>query len=349
MSVIPASQARAAFTQALTAVYMEKPVVKRFMRSFFPEVYKSTRYVSIEVQRGFEKIAVDVLRGTEGNRNEFGKSTQKAIDPPMFKEYFDMTELDYYDVLMGQTDISQIQFGELLSQAAQKLSLLQEKIERKHELMCSQVLIDGKVPLEATESIDYLRKSASIVNLSSGNYWTVSGHDPYADLEAGCNFIRQKGKAQGGVFNLILGSSALSALLQNSVFLQRQNLFSMALDAVRAPQRDAVGSAFHGQLSVGAYKLNLWSYPEFYDASNGTSTAYVPESKVILLPEAPKFNFSFAGVPRLINSAGSVTPSAFTVEEYMDSRKKTHDIEIASAGVPIPVAIDQIYTLKVVA
>jgi hypothetical protein len=123
----------------------------------------------------------------------------------------------------------------------------------------------------------------------------------------------------------------------------------MALDAVRPPQRDSVGATLHGQLSAGSYKFNLWAYPEFYDNANGDSTPYLNSKKVIVLPEAPKFNMSFAAVPKLITQAGPQTVGAYTVKEFVDERKTTHDIEISSAGVPIPVAVDQIYTMQVTA
>jgi hypothetical protein len=38
----------------------------------------------------------------------------------------------------------------------------------------------------------------------------------------------------------------------------------------------------------------------------------------------------------------------YVVSEYLDDRKMTHDIDIRSAGIAIPVAVDQIYTAQVV-
>ena len=126
MGVIPASQARALFTQSLVDVYKEMPKVTSFLRSFFPTKETGSRYLSIEVQRGFEKIAVDVLRGTEGNRNNFGKSTEKIFDPAYYREFFDMTQLDLYDRLFTSSgDISENDFGALIAQAAEKLLMLQ--------------------------------------------------------------------------------------------------------------------------------------------------------------------------------------------------------------------------------
>jgi hypothetical protein len=203
--------------------------------------------------------------------------------------------------------------------------------------------------LNSGENIDFKRKAGSLVD-NTGDYFATNS-DPFAVFEAGCNFLRQVGKSQGGTINAILGSTALANLLANTKFTARQNLFNMALDAVRPPQRDSVGATLHGQITAGSYKVNLWAYPEFYDTANGTSTPYMDPKKVILLPEAPKFTFAYAAVPKLIDDQsirGAESTGAYTVKEFMDSRKATHDLEISSAGLPIPVAIDQIYTFKAV-
>jgi hypothetical protein len=333
----------------LIDVYKERVTPTGFLRSFFPAIESETKEISIEVQRGTEKIAVDVQRGTEGNRNSFSKSTEKIFVPPYFREYFDATEIDLYDRLFGSTEISDGIFTQFLNSVADKLRSLQDKIERAYELQCAQVLQTGVVLLKKGINIDFKRKAASLVDLTAGQYWTVNGHDPYKDLEAGCNFLRQVGKVQGGMINAILGSSALAALLANSVFLTRQNLFNMALDTVVAPQRNSVGATLHGVLTAGSYKILLWAYPEFYDDANGVSTPYIDPTNVILLPEQPRFKLAFAAVPRLLKDGQSAVKGAYLIGEYMSERNDAHIMDIKSAGVPIPVAVDQIYTVKVCA
>lgn len=346
---ISTTDARALYTKMLIDVYKERTTPTGFLRSFFPPVESETKEISIEVQRGTEKIAVDVQRGTEGNRNSFSRSTEKIFVPPYYREFFDATELDLYDRLFGSTEISDGIFTAFLNSVADKLRMLQDKIERAYEVQCSQVLHTGIVELKNGINIDFKRKAASLVSLTSGNYWTVDGQDPYADLEAGCNFLRQVGKTQGGTINAILGSNALSALLKNTEFLKRQNLFNMSLDTVREPQRNSVGGTLHGQLTVGSYKVNLWAYPEFYDNAAGVSTPYIDPSTVILLPESPRFKLSFAAVPRLLKDGAPAIKGAYLLGEYMDDRNVAHIMDIKSAGVALPVAVDQIYTVKVVA
>lgn len=62
MGSITTQMARGEFTKKVIDVYKEKPVVTSFLRSFFPEKTSVTKTVSIEVQRGTEKVAVDVAR-----------------------------------------------------------------------------------------------------------------------------------------------------------------------------------------------------------------------------------------------------------------------------------------------
>ena len=67
MASISLEQARLKFTQALVDKYREMPIVLSFLRSFFVKKTSTSKFISIEVQRGNEKIAVDVQRGTAGN------------------------------------------------------------------------------------------------------------------------------------------------------------------------------------------------------------------------------------------------------------------------------------------
>lgn len=351
MAEIAIQDARALFTKALIDVYQERIAPTSFLRSFFPTVVQPTKEVSIEVERGFEKVAVDVVRGTEGNRNQWTLSTEKIFIPPMYREYFDATQLDLYDRVLGSQGNAQAPlFAALLSKVSDRLGALQDKIERAIELQCSQVLETGIVTIAAGTNIDYKRKAASLVDKGAGNYWATGAINPFTDLENACNFLRKTGKSGDGTFNAILGSTALADLLANTTFTTRQNLFNMALDQVVGPQRGSLGMTFHGVLTAGSYKVQLWAYPQFYDNTAGVSTSYVNPKKVIVIPTMPRFKTAFAAVPQLISNPGVVpTQGAFVVGEYMDERNTAHIFDIKSAPLAIPVAVDQVYTVQVVA
>jgi len=162
MPIISQSDAAGIFTKSLVGVLKEAPTPKSFLRSFFKETTSSTKEISIEVQRGTEKIAVDVERGEKGNANKFAKSTEKIIIPPLYSEYFNLTELDLYDRLFGSTGIEESVLTNLIQDTIDKTIAIKAKIERAYELQCSQVFHNGVVTLASGDNIDFKRKNTSI-------------------------------------------------------------------------------------------------------------------------------------------------------------------------------------------
>lgn len=367
---ISTADIRGLFTKTLVDVYRERPPVTNFLQSFFPLDVVPTKTFSIEVERMGEKVAIDVVRGTEGNRNTFSKSTEKIFEPPLFREYFDLTELDLYDRVLGsQGNANSPLFLSLINQGAERLGTLVDKCKRAKELQCAQVLLTGVVTMKygATASIDYKRKAASIVDLGAGNYF-ANNVDPFVVFQNGCDFLRKVGRSGDGTYNAILGSQALADLLANTKFTARQNYFNMSLDAVVAPSgvRGAEGSTFHGTITAGSYKVQLWAYPQFYDlavndaAGNTpssfawtptyTSTAYFDPKSVALMPSMPRFKMVHCAVPMLIGQPGQLPQQGeYVMQEFLDERRAKHILDVQSAPVAVPVAVDTLYTFKAVA
>jgi hypothetical protein len=172
----------------------------------------------------------------------------------------------------------------------------------------------------------------------------------FAQLQAGCAWLRQYGKTAGHEFNVILGETAISDLYANTKFLARQNLFNMKLDNILPPQKNAVGGVYHGTMTCGPYHVNVWSYPEYYNAaSTGTFTPYINAKKGFLIPVKPKFKMAFGAVPQLLEPGKAPLIGQFVFSDYIDKKAKTHEYHVESAGVPVPTAIDQIYTFQAVA
>ncbi len=353
MGLIPNVDARALFTKKLIEVYKERTAPTAFLRSFFVTKESNSKQLSIEVQRGTEKIAVDVLRGTEGNRNTFSKSSEKIFVPPLYKEYFDATELDFYDRLFTENgSVDSAMLAEWIAGVVEKLQMLQDKIERAYELQCSQVLETGIVTLVNGTNIDFKRKAGSLVANGAGNTWLTNTVNPMGTLQDGCDFLRTKGKSAGGVFNVIMGTTAFTHFMGNTLVKERADIRNISLDSIRMPQRNALGGVLHGEVSVGSYVCRIWTYPEYYDTESVANNAYINAKKVIIVPENPRFVLGFGAVPRLLGAkaeANKTERGSYVITDYLDERNAAHLYEIQSAGVAIPVAVDQIYTVQVVA
>ncbi|WP_340156300.1 major capsid protein [uncultured Winogradskyella sp.] len=357
MSTISTADARALFTKKLVAVYSERNTPTTFLRSFFREDLSDTKEVSIEVERGTELIAVDVERGTEGNRNSFSKSTEKIFVPPYYREYFDMTDLNFYDRLFTSTGTVDLNtFNRMMDKIADSFQKLQNKIDRSYEVQASQVFETGVVTLINGTNIDFKRKAASLIAYGAGHGWAIATVDPTVILESGCDFLRTKGKMSGGVVNAIVGSEALSSLLSNPLFVDKANLRRVSLVDVTGPRRDVTGAALHGEISVGSYTVRLWTYPQFYDTKAASHIPYVNPKKVVLVPESPNFVLAYAAVPQIMMANNETVvrgvqnqTGKYLLAEYIDERASAHIGDMKSAGIAVPVAVDQIFTAQVIA
>lgn len=350
MATFQTSMAQGQFTKAIVAVYRERIKVMSFLRSFFPSVEAGTKTISVEVIRGTEKIAVDIARGESANRNRISKSTERVYEPPYYREEFDVTELDGYDRLFGSPTITESAFADLVNQAVEKLMELQAKIERAYELQCAQVLTTGIVTMNNGDNIDFKRKAAMLVDANAsgeGGYWATN-NDLFSQLARWGGLLRTVGKVQGGVFNLILGTTAKAHMDANTVFQARADIMRLNTMDIREPQRNSVGGTSHGRISAGDYTYNIYTYPEYYTDSSGVSTPYLDPKKIIILPEQTNFKMAFGAVPQLPTEAGEINKSSFVFNERRDPYDAVHLMDVKSAGVAIPVAVDQIFTAKVV-
>ena len=340
--------AQGLFTKQLVSVYKEMPQVKGFLRSFFAPVFSKSKEVSLMVRRGTEKVAVDVHRYSDGNRNDFSKFTEKMMVPPLYHEYLSANEHRLYDMVMtallsGNTTF----FSEMTKDLAEDFLELQKKIDRAIELQCSQVLEFGIVSLNSMTDIDYKRKAASLVAYNAANDFSIGTVDPAAVLSTGCKFLREKGKYQNSTFNAIMGESVLTSLLNNTIMKERGKLVQYSLDSIIAPQDMPEGATFHGEMSAGSYKVRLWTYPEVYDLS-GVSTPYINDKKLILLPLGAPFILNYGLVPQLISDGGTVPQSGqYLIQDFRNEEQGSHKIHIKCAPIAIPIKIDQIYTIQI--
>jgi len=347
---ITLDQARGAFTNAVIAVYKENVTPTSFLRSFFPSVFSPTKYISFDVKRANEKVAVDILKGTGSNLNKKSRSTIKTLEPPQYAESFNVNELDVYDTAFGTLNPTLI--AQVATEAAETLVELTNKIERAYEKQCADVLKTGVITLASGDNIDFKRKADSMVDLGAGAYWTVSTVDPMTTLATAGKFIREKGKAQGGSYNVIMGEHALNAMLNNPIFQNKYgSLKDIKLGEINIPQKNATGASLHGFVTAGAYTYNVWTYPEGYENASGAFIPYITTTDIIVLPSVTNFKLAYSLVPQIpgMSPLQSTGNGSYVMNEYVDPKNRNHVQEMLSAGAAVPVAIDTIWTGKVVA
>lgn len=361
MPLINSVDARRLFTKTLIDVFNDNLPPTLFLQSFFSERIVGSKEVSYEVQRMSERLATDVRRGTEGERIDMSQFTEKVLVPPYYKPYFDATSLYFYDQLFGRGDveITDETLNDWIQTVQDKLGDLTNLIIRSVEKQCSDVFMTGTVTLENNTNINYRRKAASLVDLGASNYWNDVGVDPTDSMAVAANFLRQVGKARSGTLNAVLGDDALNAFLGNSQVLEKLDNRRMNLGDISMPvrQMEAVGSTFHGQISAGNYRFNIWGYPEYYEQPAGTYLPYILSNRMLVLPQNPNFRLTYASVPKIMRDRRNAEfpefirqeRGRFTIGNYIMQDTEEHIFDVKSAPLAIPVAVDQIHTTQVLA
>lgn len=359
---IPSTQLLGPYTNFIADVYKQSLPAPNFLSSYFPGQTEMTLLISIFVLRDGEDLAVDVARGSQGNRNQWSISTEKMWQPPYFKEGFDVLSLQGYDAMLHPSLANAPQITSLVRTIAEKQGSITDMIKRSIEIMCSQVLMTGVLEMNITKgslagtglTIDFKRKAASLPDLSGSAPWSTGSTDIFAQLKTDAQFLRTVGKTTDMDFDIIMGDLTFDAMLKNQTFLERQNLFNMKLDGIYPPKAiGTLGAVYQGKLSFGSFKGDVYTYPQTYDnvAVDGTRTSsfYIDSKKYVMLPKNPNFKTYYGAVPPLVDGAGNAQPMAgdFVFTDWVGQDKRSHNYDVESCPLPVPKAVDQMVTRKV--
>ncbi|MES2287261.1 MAG: major capsid protein [Bacteroidota bacterium] len=353
---ITLNQHRIGVTQTVVAKFSDDRKPKKGFTSIFPVQTTDAREVSIEVERNNQPMAVDVQRGTGGNRNTFTKSTEKIFVPPYYEENFDFTACERYDVTFAQGNApTRMDAGMLVRSAMRKVEKLKNKIERAKELQRAQVLQTGIVVLKNGDSIDYKRQAGSMPVLTLGNRWNQAATaKPLDNFKTGMDFLRQEGLSGATVINAIMGSAAFNNFMATTQIKEQAEWRKINRIDLNMPQFDNVsGMAFQGQVAAGDFIINIWTYNEFYTDENGAKQTYLDTNTVVMVPDDFEGITQHAGVPAIMGDDATgkyIAPmeGEYYTRDVIDEIKMTWDFIIASAPLVIPVSVDRIYTIKTV-
>ena len=354
---ITLNQHRANITQTVIAKFSDDKEPKQGLSAFFPSKTTSTKYISIEVERNLQTVAVDVMRCTDPNRNTFSKSTEKIFEPPYYNEMFDFTACERYDVTFAEGNVpTKIDATLLIRSAMTKVKALKNKILRAIELQRSQVLQTGVVQLKNGDSIDFKRKAASLKVLTTTARWSeIATADPIADLTAGMEFLREEGLSGSSEIDVIFGSAALTNFKANAKvqkLLESRREESIRIDMPKF--NNVSGMVSHGKVAAGDFIINIWTYNVFYvDPVDNVNKKYIDANNVIMVSEDFVGYTAFAGVPAIMGdnvSGNYVAPKEgeFYVRDIIDQQKVSWNFIVSSAPLVVPVSIDRMYTIKTV-
>lgn len=365
MATIDASMVRAKFSLDVIANYSAQVKPKNFLAGYFKRVTKPTDYLAWNVRRYTQTIAKDVVRGADPIRVEFTKSVQKVEQPPYFWREMDLTQLEGYNRTWNAALLSSSYYNDFMGIAMQNMDEIRSQIDRNYEWQAACFMRDGIVRTYANGNTNFNRRPESMIGYTGAINWADNTVNPKDIIEQLATFVMTIGQNESGELDLIMGAKAYKAFTNNLLIQNESQKLWSVLTSLEKPAARGDGSKFVGQISAGPYTLNVITYPAFYNADPtdpASFTPFIDDNWIGVMPTNPYWIHGFAMVPKLPDmfTGGNIGASIgaiggtdglgqYFVSEFVDERRTAWLMGLKSAGMCIPVAVDQIASAYVLA
>ena len=296
-----------ATTTRMIRAYIEDAMSPMFLSGFFvspPENFHTSETVEIDIERDDRDVAIVIQDIRAGRRlNESNIYTNKEFKPPIYDEEGVISAYDLIKREPGQDPFMTVNFQANASVRAFRLyRKLERKVRRAIELQAAQVFQTGALDLQdengaSLYTVSFDPKTAELYPTVSVSWATSATCTPIDDIESLADQILTFGKMEAT--DVIMGRNAFlnfqkSQQVQTIADNRRFNLVQ-----IDAPETRGAGGKFHGVLSAGQYRLNIWSYTGRYlDPATGNTEPYVNPDNVIV--KAPgRLDLTYGAIPLL--------------------------------------------------
>lgn len=344
-----------------TAIQLFEKIPSRtnfFTEMFTPRPPTNQFKISVDIVREEENIAIDIVPGSgaaEFRRNE--PFTNKEYIPPEYDEMYIKTADEVNQRLAGQNAFTAVDKDAATKAfVAKTMRKAENRIKRAIELQCIDALVNGQVTLVNSETVTFNQKATH--QIAAATAWSDPTANVLADIEGAGDINRQDGLMESNL--LIMGATSIREFLATDQMKDQLNFRRAKLTDI-VPPRGAVesGAKFHGEVSVGPYTYQLWSYPQFYLDETDVKRRYMPLEKVLVMNSGAQFDRYFGAINRFADGnvegaqvAGfdsiiaTSEPVAFSPYVFMGNRGKALEVGVRSRPLVVPTDIDTVSVIS---
>ena len=168
--------------------------------------------------------------------------------------------------------------------------LLEESVQKYEQLLQTQEFASDRVEI-------LKQKDESLAQVE-------------ANIESLCDAINSDGLVGSGEWLMEMGDDALRVAKANTAFLKLFDA-NTKIDngSLQIPQDGMNGGKYHGTISVGAYRLQIWTYNKTYiDVETKVRTKYLDPASVIIKAPGCRLDLSWGNCPMIIPPSQRVVP-----------------------------------------
>ncbi len=338
-------------------VVRKLPPVHTFFRSTFfkNEETFPTEKVDVDFVKGSRKVAPFVHRMIGGKTVPNTGYQTKMYEPPLVAP----DKITTVDNLLKRMPGESILSGKTPAERAvekmhRDFKELQDMITRREELMCTQAIFTGQIPIIGegiNEVIDFGFTNKAVLT-KAAEKWNNDSSNPIADLKKWHETVQKTGFTNCDM--CIMASDVVDVFINHPKVKELLDTKNYELAIIKPKQLP------HGVTYVGTINelgMDIYKYTEWYlddwtdpDPKKAQEKPHVPEGTIALLSSNADYSMYYGAITLIKDeSKDFVTVEGKYVPDTWVKRKPARRfLQLSSAPLPVPHDVDSWFVAKVV-
>lgn len=328
-------------------VVQKLPPVRTFFRSTFfrHEETFVTKNVDVDFKKGSRKVAPFVSRLIGGKIVPNTGYETKTYTPPLVAPE-KVTTID--DLLERRPGENMYSGRTPAERAVLKMSEdfveLREQITRREELMCTQAIFTGTIPVigeGVNEVIDFHFTNKERIS-TAAKKWTADTSDPIADLKRWHETVQKKGFLNCDI--CIMGKDVANAFVNNAKVKELLDVKNYAL-AVIQPKQLPNGVTYIGtihELALDICKYNEWYLDDWTNPAAPEDKPLVPNDSLALLSTSAEYSMYYGAITLIDEATGKfrTVEGKYVPDTWAKRKPARRFLNLSSAPLCVPHDVD---------
>ncbi len=331
----------------INAIKKMYPVVQFFKNRYFPDgkVYYSEKAL-VETKKKGRAVAPFVIPVVGGIAVESEGYRAMEIEAPYIAPKKVITAAQLEKKAFGESPES----GRTPAQRENELEAeymddLRKSVLRRHELMCAELLLTGKVLMkhyangdDAAKGINYDLKYLQFYDKEFKNRYTFSSS--FKDMSASLKIqefykmaseLRKRGIR---ATDIVMASDVSMLLMSDKDFLKFYDIAKVDFGDIKQTELPE-GVVCNGRININGVVMTMFTYDEAYEDLDGQEKPFIPAGTILFLQ--PKMGETVYAQVTFFSGGSFKSYAEKIVPRFVGSEKEnTAEVQVFSRPVPYP-------------
>ena len=331
----------------INAVKKMYPVVQFFKNRYFPDgkVYYSEKAL-VETKKKGRAVAPFVIPVVGGIALESEGYRAMEIEAPYIAPKKVITAAQLEKKAFGESPES----GRTPAQRENELEAeymddLRKSVSRRHELMCTELLLTGKVLMkhyangdDAAKGVNYDLKYLQFYDKEFKNRYTFSSS--FKDMSASLKIqefykmaseLRKRGIR---ATDIVMASDVSMELMSKDDFLKFYDIAKVDFGDIKQTELPE-GVVCNGRININGVVMTMFTYDEAYEDLDGQEKPFIPAGTILFLQ--PKMGETVYAQVTFFSGGSFKSYAEKIVPRFVGSEKEnTAEVQVFSRPVPYP-------------